>query len=121
MPIISFKKQFVESVKSGIKMQTIRALGKRKYKARDILYLYTGLRTKGCKKLGEGIIKYVQPIYIDHNLVVLDGEKLTNIQKLELACADGFNDIYELTKWFDNIHGLPFEGRLIKWDLRSKT
>ena len=117
MPIISFKKQFADSVKLGIKEQTIRKNGKRKYKVGDKLYLYTGLRTKGCKKLGEGKIKAVKSIYIDWNLIVLDGEKLNNIQKYELSHLDGFNDTYELEKWFDKIHGLPFEGRLIKWDL----
>lgn len=121
MPIISFKKQFEKNVKLRIKCQTIRKNGKRIYKKGDTLYLYTGLRTKGCKKLGEGIIKAVESIYIDNNLIVLDGEKLNNIQKYELAVADGFRDIYELTRWFNEIHGLPFEGRLIKWQFKNNT
>jgi len=31
------------------------------------------------------------------------------------AILDGFTDWAEMIKWFEDTHGLPFEGILIKW------
>lgn len=73
MPAINFKKQFAPAVESGEKRQTIRA---RRQDGRDpvagqTLYLYTGIRTKGCRKLGEVTCKETQQITIEENGAIL--------------------------------------------------
>ena len=51
MPALNFKKQFAEKVETGEKRQTVRAKRKRAFVVGDKLYLYTGMRTKYCRKL----------------------------------------------------------------------
>lgn len=53
--LINFKQQFAEMVESGEKRQTIRRerKGHRQIGKGDHLKLYTGLRTKQCRLLGE--------------------------------------------------------------------
>ncbi len=64
MPAINFKAQFASDVELGIKRQSIRPRGKRVYKVGDKLTLYTGQRTKACRKLGTAIISEVFDIDI---------------------------------------------------------
>ena len=54
MPLLGFKKQFAPLVEEGQKRQTIRAKRRdgRNPHAGETLFLYTGLRTKSCRKLG---------------------------------------------------------------------
>lgn len=52
MPAYNFRKQFAPLVESGQKRQTIRTIGKRRHaRAGEPLQLYTGQRTKACRKL----------------------------------------------------------------------
>ena len=82
-------------------------------------YLYTGQRTKLCRKLGEGVITGVCPV----NLLYIDAKPYFLIDSLplvlgnidEFAQADGFRDAAEMCEWFDAVHGLPFSGWLIRW------
>ena len=96
MPAYNFQKQFVLLIENGEKRQTIRACRKdgRKTKAGNILYLYTGMRTKGCRKLKEVLCKSVLQIVIDKNHVeIQDGTfmvELNSIQKAALVFKDGF-------------------------------
>ena len=55
MPALNFKKEFADKVASGEKRQTIRALRKDGKNPRpgQKLYLYTGMRTKYCRKCGD--------------------------------------------------------------------
>lgn len=117
MPAINFKKQFAEDVESGKKHQTIRAKRKdgRNIRPGERLYLYTGQRTKGCRKLGESICASVQQITIDDYGINCDGQWLSRPEREAMAIADGFNSFFELKKFFEREHGLPFEGLLYKW------
>ncbi len=60
--LIGFKKQFAHLVESGEKTQTVRSFPKRVPRIGETAYLYTGLRTKGCRKLGEAIIEGIERI-----------------------------------------------------------
>ncbi len=124
MPAINFQKQFAAAVESGQKRQTIRArrMDGRNPKPCDTLYLYTGMRTKGCRKLAE-----VECISVD--LFQLEGEmddygiwreteaRIGNypLDVEEIAVADGFESARHMLEWFEKTHGLPFEGLLIRW------
>jgi len=117
MPALNFQKQFAEKVRSGKKLQTIRAFRKRPFEVGDKLYLYTGLRTKICKKLGEALCSDVANIdIIDCETIKIDGSELSKSLRDEMAVNDGFKDFQQMVEWFNETHGLPFVGQLIKWD-----
>ena len=132
MPALNFQKQFVAAVESGKKCQTIRALRKdgRDPKPGDTLYLYYGMRTKQCRKLGEVECKSVDRIEIlgiprpwswTEPRILLHPRPALTLQILaseaeEYARADGFSGFDAMHDWFQKTHGLPFEGFLIRWE-----
>ena len=124
MPAYSFSSQFADLVESGEKRQTIRRRRKRQTKVGDMLYLYAGMRTKSCRKLGEAVCTAVTPIRIVEGAVIFwlwPGEErhtLTVFGKgalQALAERDGFKTASEFFTWFDEQYGLPFTGELIQW------
>jgi hypothetical protein len=127
MPLIGFKKQFAEAVKSGVKSQSIRPIGNRKYKVGDTLFAYSGLRTKYCKKLGEFKITEVGNLYFffeqDSLLFpVVNGNALHSTEREKFAKQDGFDSWMEMRDWFVKeygIEGLAHEAtfRVIRWTI----
>lgn len=117
MPAFNFKKQFASDVESWKKRQTIRAKRKdgRNPHVGDKLYLYTGMRTKSCRKLGESICKEVHQITIDQCGINLDGDWLKACDCEHIAFHDGFISFHEMRIFFNKEHGLPFNGLLYKW------
>lgn len=67
MPALNYQKRFAPLVESGKKKHTIRACRKdgRDPRPGEVLYQYTGMRTKGCRKLREDICRVVWPVYMD--------------------------------------------------------
>ena len=131
MPAINFQPRFADLVESGKKAQTIRKANR--FKVGDAVTLYTGQRTKQCRKLGEGVVEEVIPIHLRMGLLHVaayfrDGYKpktcfTAAYSSYELgnaiARADGFASVHEMAGWFKDQHGLPFGGWLIKWRLRQ--
>ena len=115
MPALNFNLRFADAVENGTKAQTIRAPRKRPFKVGDTLYLYTGMRTKWCRKLGEGQCVGVCPIIIDWNDLIVDGVEWYKAAAHEMANQDGFANYEEMADWFNLHHGLPFTGVLIQW------
>jgi len=116
MALINFQKRFADDVEAGIKRQTIRAPRKRPIKVGEILYLYTGVRTKQAHKLKEVICKSVENITIWDYEILIGGVSLYSIDHLHnFAISDGFEDYHDMMKWFRKTHSLPFNGQLIKW------
>ena len=116
MPLLGFQKQFAPLVESGEKRQTIRAHRKRPFVKGDRLYLYTGLRTKQCRKLGEAVCTKVESIRIRTGGAVLLGSQLLGVRQIQrISRDDGFDNAEEMVQWFEETHGLPFEGQLIRW------
>jgi hypothetical protein len=115
--LVGFKKRFVEKIENKTKRQTIRLKRKDGRNARvgDTLYLYVGLRTKSCRKLGQEICKSLHQIYIDNMGINIDGVWLTDRKKVNFAEADGFQDFGDMKEFFIKNHELPFEGLLYKW------
>lgn len=127
MPAYNFKQQFAEPIRSRQKRQTIRASGKRKPpKVGDTLYLYTGMRTAECRKLGEFRCNGVWHITIEteHRRVRLPrmiGATLTmwDLDQADvdaLAKADGFESTDAFFDWFRENHGKSMSGYLIGWE-----
>lgn len=117
MPALNFISRFAAPVEKGEKRQTIRLLRKHPIKAGDRLYLYTGQRTKRCRKLREVTCKSVQPIKITPGLrsVVLDERRLTYRPASRVAHKDGFSCLGEMMDFFRRVYGRTFDGVLIRW------
>lgn len=117
MPALSFKRQFADLVESGQKRQTIRARRQdgRDPKPGDKLFLFFGLRTKGCRRLGEAVCINTAAVLIDRYRIVLGASEMTPAGEEALARADGFETAADLRRWFEAEHGLPFWGLLIQW------
>ena len=121
MPAYNFKERFAADVEAGRKRQTIRRKRKRPTKPGDVLYLYVGMRTKRCRKLGEATCKSVEPILIMglYNITLYpeDNERrraLSGPEIDQLALDDGFASAAELERFFWK--ELPFKGEIIRWE-----
>ena len=120
MPAINFQPRFAELVESGRKTQTIRKSNR--FKVGDTVQLYTGQRTKQCRKLGEGVVTGVHWFYLryDHErrpYFLIASLPLTFSHMDEFAERDGFISAQDMIDWFEKQHGLPFKGWLITWRL----
>lgn len=126
MVAYSFKAQFIDPIRSGRKLQTIRADGKRRHARPDeALQLYTAMRTRSCRKLGDAICAAVLPVRIvigqQWSVATLDGTNITSAAGLDrFAQDDGFLDWPGLVRfWLENHAAadqqIDFHGRLIRW------
>lgn len=114
MVAYNFQAQFAEAVASGQKRRTIRAAGKRMHaQPGDTVQLYTGMRTKNCRKLGEAVCSVSTYCAIREDGITF-GNYL-NVDIDEFARGDGFKDFDDMKDWFRKTHGLPFTGRMIEW------
>ncbi len=115
MPSINFKARFVPYIEGGSKRQTIRRTRKRPFRAGDVLYLFTGMRTKTCRRLGTFRCTGVHSIRVTDRGIEVDGRALRRVETDALARADGFKDTEEFMAFFRKEHKLPMEGQLIRW------
>jgi len=118
MPAYNFKAQWADLVANGLKWHTIRMKRKRATLPGDTVYLYTGMRTKQCRKLGQHLCQNVVPIDIYPGRIVLDGKELVGEEAMGLAIADGFSDLDSFFAFFEKTYGLPQVGTMevIYWD-----
>lgn len=117
MPALNFLKRFAPLIESETKRQTIRPRRKdcRNPQPGQTLYLYTGMRTKYCRKLKEAKCTESVPIAFEGRNVTIGFYSLNAAQKGVLALADGFTCFDELLEFIEKLHKLPFYGFLIKW------
>lgn len=124
--ILSFKSQFVDKIKSGEKIHTIREDKPNRWKKGNKIHFATGVRTKNYNQFFEGECKSVQKIEITHKgnkiFVEIEGrpphvwihfrnDKYIHPGIEKLAKNDGFNNIEDFFKWFDK----DFKGKIIHW------
>lgn len=124
MVAYNFQERFASDVQQGIKTQTIRAPRKNGHaKPCNRLQLYSGMRTPNCRKLvnPDPICVEVSKVEISRNWMKLDGEFVAWFDVDNFAKADGFACYGEMAEWFENTHGLPFTGVLIKWEMFSDS
>lgn len=119
MVALNFKTQFVGAVESGSKTQAIRKPRVDGWIRVGIkLQLYTGMRTKKARRLGQATVTSVENVVIHRRNIFLNEKLLPEREALEIAKADGFENIEEMAIFFENIYKkLPFKGHLIKWRL----
>jgi hypothetical protein len=116
MPSLNFKARFAPLVENQGKRQSIRRPRLRPIRPGDLLYLYTGMRTAACRRLGIGRCTETQGIEIWADGILLAGVALSPQDSLALAEADGFASVAEFLDFFRSVHGLPFTGTLLRWE-----
>lgn len=117
MPALNFKKIFVPKILDRTKQSTIRKPGR--IKEGNKLYLYTGMRTKQCSRIGNAVCSCVTPVIIaESEASILIGNKWHTFAGNALAhliTNDGFASYEEMRDFFKKQYGLPFNGELIEW------
>lgn len=123
MVAYNFQARFAEAVARGTKSQTIRAPRKdgRHAKQGDALQLYTGMRTRQCRKLRDAVCHDACPILIEAHRVLTFEPQEIHEDLDRFARYDGFVDWQEMREWFTDTHGLPFQGVLIRWLVPPST
>ena len=108
---------FKDKILDGSKRHTIRAPRKIPIKVGDKLYLWWKQRSPEREKLGEATCNKISDVLINIDGVNVEDKIIINEIGLDnFAIADGFDNWQQLIKFFDDAHGLPFEGVLIEWD-----
>ena len=117
MPAINFQKRFAELILTGQKRQTIRLVRKYPIRQGDMLYLYTGQRTKHCESLGLVQCTSILKITLTKEFkIIVDIIPLSSIQEeSDFITAEGFKSWQDMYRFFNKRYVLPFEGVLIKW------
>lgn len=101
MPALNFERRFVEAILSGRKTSTLRLPRKRPIKVGDRLYLYTGMRTKYCRKVMETTTMRVTPITM--SLSPSRFEFVADAKRIDLeslAASEGFDSPADMERWF---------------------
>lgn len=111
MVAYSFKKQFADKIRSGEKRHTIRRNGRRRHaRPGEMLQLYTGMRTKQCKKImADQQCELVVPVAIQVaasgiESIKLGGEPVDDME--EFAKSDGFEDLESMSAFWLEFHGV---------------
>lgn len=118
MPAYNFKRQFVSPIRSGEKKTTIRFPRKRPTRVGDVLYLYTGMRTKKCELINVYVCEKVQPITIWPTIedVSIELARLSRGEIADMARKDGFSTSFAFFHFFMNAYGPgPHHMELITW------
>lgn len=134
MVAYSFNKRFIEPILVGLgekrlhdvapKRQTIRAVGKRRHaRPGETIQLYTGMRTKQCRKIGEARcvenipVRITVPKYGAVPLNIQIGEDASFYVTNDFANYDGFESESDMHAFWRKEHGPgDFFGVLIKWE-----
>lgn len=102
------------------KRQTIRANGKRRHaRPGEAIQLYTAMRTKQCRKIGDAKCESVHKIEMEITecslYIEIDGRTLKSIH--DFARQDGFEHGEDMLQFWQEEHrGVShFDGSLIKW------
>jgi hypothetical protein len=116
MVAFNFSAQFVDDVESGRKTQTIRQSSRAK--AGDRIQLYTGQRTKACRKLGEAVCIDSTYIGMTARGITLGDVSLFPRNDDQFAKADGFPDYATMWRWFSERYETEsFTGYITRWRL----
>ena len=110
---------FLDQIKSGKKTRTIRKSARAK--KGDKIQLYTGMRTKDCRKLvcQDATLLDVTKVRISESGVIAFGGEIRGLD--DFAIYDGFNNWSEMKSFFRDTYGLPFTGFMHRWHWPENT
>ncbi len=130
MPAYNFKKEFVPMILDGSKPHTIRRRRKRPTRVGDVLYLFTGLRTKQCKLVAISECVKIEPILLipEAMIIWISSSQVdineSNMRPLsideinDLAHRDGFEDTYDFFDFFKRYkEGFLYDFEIIWWSV----
>jgi ASC-1-like (ASCH) protein len=122
--LLTFSKDsYVEDIKSGVKIHTIRLDKPNRWKPGMKIHFWRGNpRNVNAKRksyaFDEGVCKSVQTIeiiypteYFNDTIIKVDGRKLTTDEMKLLAWNDGFANLIEFQMHFN----YDFKGKIIHW------
>lgn len=105
----------IDKIEDGSKRSTIRKT--RRCKVGDTMQLYTGQRTKACRKIKDVICIGIAKIKITEEcpwfISLVEGDVNPNGSYLHLQ--EGFKNCAEFVDFFRQTYGLPFVGWLHCW------
>lgn len=119
MVAFSFSPEFAGPVERREKRQTIRQT--RRASVGDRIQLYTGMRTKQCRKLVEEdpLCTFVGYVAIRPDYLTVGDVRSHPRDIDEFARLDGFTDYAGMVAWFQARYGQPsFIGYLHRWEWR---
>lgn len=123
MVAYNFKVGFAPRIIDGTKRQTIRLPRKRHARPGEGVQLFTGMRTRCCRKLIDpdpicisvSEISFEVPPSDERMMMEMDGLARMPVDDL-FAIDDGFRSAHEMMRWWRLTHGAGrFDGVLIKW------
>jgi hypothetical protein len=125
MSAYNFQARFAEDVDAGRKRQTIRAMRKHMPKVGERVHLFTGMRTKKCRRLRAGHEDRHKRVFVV-NMTELTITTISpqgvgycmnqgDLSIETFARNDGFTNWPEMRAWFRSQHGLPFHGFMVEW------
>ncbi len=128
MAALNFKAEFADEVQAARKTCSIRG---RPIKLGETVFLFTGMRTTACRRLGFGAVIGCRPIQLGWNqnglpLILIDKKVINSEERELLAHQDGFVSSRRMLEWFDATYSkgtkwddkgsiLVFDGHLIYW------
>jgi len=124
--VLGFKNQFVDAIKNGTKLHSIREDKHGRWNIGRTIHMATGVRTTLYNQFDTGMCISIQKIEIvwhecidpgEGKLfeVYVDGKVLNLAQLLQLSKNDGFKSLSHFKEWFNK----DFIGKIIHWtDLR---
>lgn len=122
--ILTFTKhEFKERIKSGEKIHTIRADVNNRWKVGRKINFWLGNPRNvenNPHEFGTGVCDAISTIsiYPSENRVVIKGEHITSLERLnELAENDGFDNWEQMKEWFSE----EFHGKMIYWSFFEPT
>lgn len=114
MVAYNFQARFADAVERGKKRQTIRRKRANGHaRPGDAVQLYTGMRTRACRKLADAVCEVSTYCAIREEGVTLGNHPRVDLD--DFARADGFDGFDDMKSWFRERYGLPFIGHLVRW------
>ncbi len=115
MVAFNFSPEFADRVAFGEKCQTIRRT--KRAKPGDTLQLYTGMRTKKCRKLRDAVCTTVCYVAIRPDYLTVGDVRKHPRDIDDFARADGFENYKAMVVWFQKRYNQPFfVGYLHRWE-----
>lgn len=123
MVAYSFQSRFRPKIEARLKRHTLRNDRKRHARVGEALQLYTGMRTRQCKKIGDATCTAVLRIRLDFEYRRVEflesGHAITTPDDTDaFAVGDGFDDWKDMRAFWAEQHPeitKAWEGVMIQW------
>lgn len=120
MVAFNFKERFVPLILDGTKTSTIRRSLRNAHNG-DCLQLYTGQRTKKCRKIGDAVLSRVETLKVSEHGLYIKPQLFGKFRRMSQAASDktakedGFSSYDDMWQWFKETHGCGFIGYRYIW------